>query len=452
TALTDPQLEAKVRQGVTTEVSAEGWSPGPVAPKPGRVDRWHTFGEFLTVLEQARPSINFALFVGADNPREIVIGKVNRQPTAAEMQEMERIVDQAMREGAIGLSTSLIYVPAMYSTTEEIVNLARVAAKYDGVYFSHMRDEGDHIDMGLDEAFRIAREAKIPVNIWHLKVGGRANWGTMPHVIDRINAARAEGLDVAANVYPYAASGTGLSTLAPDWALEGGYAEFQKRLSVPDQRARIGEALRAQVAKRGERGIFVAQIDNPALANFQKKFIEQIAADMSLPPEEALMRLFAETKDSPRVIFFSMSEDDMRYALKQPWVSVGSDGGSPTAAQRAASQSVHPRGYGTFPRILGRYVREEKLFSLEEAIRKITSQAADRTHLDDRGILRPGMKADIVVFDAEQIRDVSTFDDPHHFSEGVTDVIVNGVPVLRDGVMTMAGPGRALRGRGYVKR
>ncbi|MGZ7031301.1 MAG: N-acyl-D-amino-acid deacylase family protein, partial [Thermoanaerobaculia bacterium] len=253
TALTDPQLEAKVRQGVTTEVSGEGWSPGPVAPKPGRVDRWHTFGEFLTVLEQAKPSINFALFVGADNPREIVIGKVNRQPTAAEMQEMERIVDQAMREGAIGLSTSLIYVPAMYSTTEEIVNLARVAAKYDGVYFSHMRDEGDHIDMGLDEAFRIAREAKIPVNIWHLKVGGRANWGTMPHVIDRINAARAEGLDVAANVYPYAASGTGLSTLAPDWALEGGYAEFQKRLSVPDQRARIGEALRAQVAKRGER-------------------------------------------------------------------------------------------------------------------------------------------------------------------------------------------------------
>jgi len=452
TALTDPHLEAKVRQGVTTEITAEGSSPGPIVPKPGRVAQWRTLGEFLTLLDQKKPSINFAFFVGADNPREIVIGEVNRQPTAAEMQEMERIVDQAMREGAIGLSTSLIYVPAMYSTTEEIIDLARVAAKYEGVYFTHMRDEGDRIDMGLDEAFRIGREAKIPVNIWHLKVGGRLNWGKMPHVIERIEAARAEGLDVAANVYPYAASGTGLSTLAPDWAMEGGYAEFQKRLTEPDQRARIAEALRQQFTKRGERGIYIAQIDNPALANLQKKYIEQIASDMSMPPDEAMMRLFAETKVSPRVIFFSMNEDDVKYALKQPWVSVGADSSSPTDAQRAANQAVHPRGYGTFPRVLGHYVRDEKLFSLEEAVRKITSQAADRTHLADRGILRPGMKADIVIFDAAQIRDVSTFEDPHHFSEGISNVVVNGVPVLREGVMTGAAGGRVLRGRGYVKR
>jgi dihydroorotase/N-acyl-D-amino-acid deacylase len=449
TALIDPQLEAKVRQGVTTEVTAEGHSPGPIIPKPGREEQWHTLGEFLDVLQQKRPCLNFALFVGASNPREIVIGDVNRPATAAEMLEMERIVDQAMREGAIGLSTSLIYLPAMYSTTEEIVNLARVAAKHDGVYFTHMRDEGDRIDMGLDEAFRIGREAKIPVNIWHLKVGGRANWGKMPHVIERIEAARAEGIDVAANVYPYAASGTGLSTLAPDWAMEGGYDEFQKRLAEPDQRARIAEALRNQFTKRGQRGIYVAQIDNPALAPFQKKYIEQIADDMALTPDEAMIRLFSGTKDSPRVIFFSMSEEDVKYALKQPWVSVGADSSSPTAEARAAGQAVHPRAYGTFPRVLGRYVRDEKLFSLEEAVRKITSQAADRTHLDDRGILRPGMKADIVIFDPSRIRDVSTYEDPHHFSEGVSDVIVNGVAVLRDGAMTGAAGGRVLRGKGY---
>jgi len=449
TALKDPQLEAKVRQGVTTEVTAEGSSPGPAILKPGHEDQWRTLGEFLDALQAAHPAINFALFVGAANPREMVIGDINRQPTMAEMQQMEQIVDQAMREGAIGISTSLIYLPAMYSTTEELVNLAKVAAKYDGVYFTHMRDEGDRIDMGLDEAFRIGREAKIPVNIWHLKVGGRANWGKMPYVIGRIEAARAEGIDVAANVYPYAASGTGLSTLAPDWALEGGYDEFQKRLEDPAQRARIAEELQKQFTKRGERGIYVAQIDNPALAQYQKKFIEQIAAEMSVAPDEAMMRLFSQTKVSPRVIFFSMNEDDVKYALKQPFVSVGADSGSPTADARAAGRAVHPRSYGTFPRVLGHYVRDEKLFTLEEAVRKMTSQAADRTHLDDRGVLRPGMKADIVIFDPEQIRDVSTYDDPHHFSVGVSDVIVNGVPVLREGVMTGAGPGRVLRGRGY---
>ncbi len=449
TALTDPQLEAKVRQGVTTEVTAEGHSPGPIVPKPGREEQSRTLGEFLDTLDKAHPAINFALFVGASNPREIVIGDVNRAPTMAEMQEMERIVDQAMREGAIGISTSLIYLPAMYSTTDEIVNLAKVAAKYDGVYFTHMRDEGDRIDMGLDEAFRIGREAKIPVNIWHLKVGGRANWGKMPHVIERIEAARAEGIDVAANVYPYAASGTGLSTLAPDWALEGGYEEFQKRLNDPAQRARIAEELQKQFTKRGERGIYIGQIDNPELAQYQKKFIEQIATEMGVAPDEAMMRLFSQTKESPRVIFFSMNEDDMKYALKQPWVSVGADSGSPPPSARATNQAVHPRGYGTFPRVLGHYVRDEKLFSLEEAVRKITSQAADRAHLENRGILRPGMKADIVVFDANEIRDVSTYEDPHHFSEGIYDVVVNGVPVLRDKVMTGAGPGRVLRGRGY---
>ncbi|MDQ6801133.1 MAG: D-aminoacylase [Acidobacteriota bacterium] len=449
--LVDPHLEPKVRQGVTTEVTGEGSSPGPAiaSRETGQEARFARFADYLAAVEKSGSAINFALFVGASNPREIVIGDVNRQPTVDEMREMEKIIDQAMREGAIGISTSLIYLPAMYSMTEEIINMSKVAAKYGGVYFSHIRDEGDKIDSALDEIFQIAREAHIPINVWHMKVGGRANWGKMPHVIDRINAARAEGIDVAANVYPYIASSTSLSTLAPDWALEGGYSEFKKRLADPEQRARISSSLHDQFEKRGERGIYVARIANPAFAQYEKKFIEQIATEMSVTPEEALMRLFSETPMSPSVIFFSMNEDDVQYALKQPWVSVGSDSGSPTPQARATQAGVHPRAYGTFPRVLGHYVRDVKLFTLEEAVRKITSQAADRAQLIDRGVLRPGMKADIVVFDPEKIRDVATYEDPHHFSEGIIDVVVNGVAVMRDEQMTVALPGRALRGRGW---
>src|SRR5438132_5771575 len=337
----------------------------------------------------------------------------------------------------------------MYSTTEEIVNLAKVAARYGGVYFSHIRDEAEMIDSALDEAFRIGREAKIPVNVWHMKVSRPANCGRMPHVVERIEAARAEGIDVAANVYPYIASSTSLSTLAPDWALEGGYSEFQKRLQDPVQRARIAEAFRSQYAKRGERGIYVARIANPSLAEYEKKFIEQIAAEMNTTVDEALIRLFSESPQSPSVIFFSMSEPDVQYALKQPWVSIGSDSGSPTPQARATAAPAHPRAYGTFPRVLGHYVRGEKLFTLEEAVRKMTSQAADRVQLTDRGVIRPGMKADLVVFDPMRIRDVATYEDPHHFSEGIIDVIVNGIPVLKEEQMTDALPGRVLRGRGY---
>jgi N-acyl-D-amino-acid deacylase len=449
----DPDLEAKVRQGVTTEIAGEGESPAPRRPeRVTKAEPWATLGDFLDQLDRQGAALNFALLVGASNPREMVIGDVNRAPNAEEMRQMEAIVDQAMRDGAIGISTSLIYVPAMYSTTEEIINLSRVAAKYDGMYFSHIRDEGDHIDGALDEAFRIGREAGIPVNIWHLKIGGRVNWGKMPAIIARIAGARAEGLDVAANVYPYAASSTALSTLAPDWAMEGGYDDFQLRLKNPGDRVRIGEALRAQYAKRGPRAIYVTQTDNPADDRYEKKFIEEIAEMMGVTVDEALMALFADNKDSPRVIFFSMNEDDVRYALRQPWVSVGSDASAPSAKTRAENTAVHPRAYGTFPRVLGHYARDEKLFPLEDAVRKITSQAALRAHIYDRGILRQGMKADVVIFDPVTIRDVSTFEDPHHFSEGISDVIVNGVPVLREGKMTGARPGRTIRGKGYVKK
>ena len=444
--LDDPQLEAKVRQGVTTEVTGEGNSPGP--SKSGRCLRLR---DYLDEVDRRGAALNFAQLLGASNPREMVIGDIDRQPTMDEMRQMEAITDQAMRDGAIGIGSSLIYVPAMFSSAEELINISRVAAKYGGVYFSHIRDEGDRIDSALDEAFRIGREAKIPVNVWHLKVGGRANWGRMPQVIARIEETRAAGIDVSANVYPYAASSTGLSTLAPDWAMNGGYDDFRLRLKNPEDRAKIAEALRAQVARRGERGIYVSQVYNPAMTQYEKKFIEQIAAEMGIAAEEALMKLFEENERSPRVIFFSMHEDDVRYALRQPWVSLCSDASAPPAAMRASNTAVHPRAYGTFPRVLGRYARDEKLFTLEEAVRKMTSQAALRVNFPDRGILREGMKADIIVFDPATVRDLSTFEDPHHFSEGITDVVVNGVPVLRGGAMTGALPGRSIRGRGYVE-
>lgn len=449
--LEDPHLEAKVRQGVTTEVSGEGTSPGPVPPSVDGSERWKSLGQYLDTVDRRGSAINFALFVGAANARNIVIGKVDRRATVDEMRLMERIIDQAMREGAIGLSTSLIYVPDMYSTTEELIGLARVAARHGGVYFSHIRDEAEKIDEALDEAFRIGREARIPVNIWHLKVSSPPNWGRMPHVVSRIEAARAAGLDVAANVYPYAASSTSLSTLAPNWAMEGGYSALRQRLEDPEQRARIGDELRRQIERRRERGIYVGRIGNPAHAQFQKKFVEEIAEAMDLPPEEAVLKLFAENEWSPSVIFFSMHEDDVQHALRQPWVSVGADSASPGPRARAAGSSVHPRAYGTFPRVLGHYVRDVKLFTIEEAVRKVTSQAALRVNIRDRGILREGFKADVVVFDPSAIRDEAKFDDPHRFSQGISDVIVNGVPVLRDGKITGALPGRTIRGAGYTK-
>ncbi|MEO6486584.1 MAG: D-aminoacylase, partial [Thermoanaerobaculia bacterium] len=258
TAVTDPHLEAKVRQGVTTEVTGEHFTPGPVAAADTTDrNRWTTLGEYLDLLDRQGTAINFALFIGAANARQLVMGAVDRAPTADEMRQMEAIVDQGMREGAIGLSTSLIYVPSMYTKTEELINLARVAARHGGVYFSHIRDEGNGIDGALDEAFRIGREASIPVNIWHLKTAGRANWGRMPAVVAKIEQARAEGLDVAANIYPYAASSTNLATLAPNWAMEGGYTELRNRLRDPATRARIADELRKAMERRGPRVVYV---------------------------------------------------------------------------------------------------------------------------------------------------------------------------------------------------
>ncbi len=456
--LVDPKLEGKIRQGVTTEATGEGHSPGPytevmirernAADPTGRQTTWRTLGDFMRVVEKGGTSLNFAFFVGASNPRSMVIGQIDRQPTEDEMQQMEAIVDEAMREGAIGLSTSLIYVPALYSTTEEIVRLARVAARYEGVYFSHIRDEGDVIEAALEEAFRIGEEASIPVNIWHLKVSKPANWGKMKSVVERIEAARKRGIDVAANVYPYIASSTGLTTRVPNWALEGGYGAFRERLRDPEQRARIGAEMRTIMdTLGGPSRVLVSRIPNPELSRYERKRVDEIASMMNVQPVEAMLQLFEASRYSPSGIFFSMNEDDLQLALRQTWVSAGSDAGA--VVGDGVKAGAHPRAYGTFPRIVGHYVRDHQLFTLEEAVRKLTSQAAARIQLQDRGIIRIGMKADMIVFDPATIRDVSTYEDPHHFSEGISDVIVNGVPVLHGGTMTTALPGRVLRGRGW---
>ncbi|MGQ0505238.1 MAG: N-acyl-D-amino-acid deacylase family protein, partial [Myxococcaceae bacterium] len=400
----DPLLEGKVRQGVTTEISGEGRTRAPLNEAMVEEDRrespedkpvsWRTVGDFLHALELNRSAINFGLFIGSANARQIAMGEVARDPTNEELHVMEDVVDRAMQDGAFGMSTSLIYVPAVYSKTEELIRLAKISARYGGLYFTHLRNEGDRILEALDEAFRIGREARCPVNIWHLKVSGKNNWGRMSQVVSRILDARKSGLDVAANVYPYVASGTGLTALVPAWALEGGYEAFLARLKDPVGRRKIAAEIGATDTASGffsrvggGDGVLVTSIPNPAFAQYERRRVTEIASMMKVDPVEAILRLLQSSTHTPDAIYFSMNEADLRHALSQPFVSVGADSGAVTLEGR--KKGAHPRAYGTFPRVVGRYAREG-LFSLEEAVRKVTSQAAARVRLYERGLIRPG--------------------------------------------------------------
>jgi dihydroorotase/N-acyl-D-amino-acid deacylase len=447
--LIDPKLEGKIRQGVTTEVTGEGHSPGPIDDAmaaeinrtrlPGYPDAtWRTLADYMREIEKRGSAINFAFYIGAANPREIVVGTTDRAPTAAELERMKGLVDQAMRDGAIGMSSALIYPPGRFASTEELIALQKVVAKYGGGYWTHLRSESDNMPSALDEAFRIARESGAPLNIFHLKTGG-AMRGHMDQAIARIERERKAGLDVASQIYPYTATSTDLTSIVPAWALEGGYLPFVARLKDPAQRARIAAGLRIGNAAN----ILVRNVPGGALPQFERKRLDVIAKEMNTTPAEAALRLFENARSSPIGIYFGLSEDDLKLAMKQPWVAVGSDSGAIVGAMRESG--AHPRAYGTFPRILGHYVRDEHLFTLEEAVRKMTSFAASRAGFADRGVLAAGRKADVVVFDPNSIRDVSTYEDPHHFSEGISNVIVNGQAVLRDGKMTGALPGRVLR-------
>jgi N-acyl-D-amino-acid deacylase len=393
---------------------------------------WRSLGQFMSVVEQRGTALNFAFYVGAANAREMVLGHADRAPNAAELRQMEEIIRTAVDEGAVGLSSALIYPPGRFATTAELTALARVA----GSYWTHLRNESGEIERAIDEAIRIGRDAGVPVNIFHLKIGGQQNWGRMRAIVAKIEAARKSGVDVAANIYPFTATSTELTSIVPAWALEGGYTPFRTRLRDQATRARVVAALReGRLAGSGAQSITIR--GNPA------QRLDQLAARSGVEPAEAVVRLFESSETAPVAIFHSLSEEDMKVALVQPWVAFGSDSGAVVEAMR--SRGAHPRAYATFSRVLSQYVREEKLLTLEEAVRKMTSLAAARAGLTDRGLLREGMKADVVVFDPARVRDVSTYDDPHHFSEGVSHVVVNGKPVLRDGAMTGVLPGRVLR-------
>lgn len=458
--LVDPRAESKIRQGITTEITGEGFSVAPQNEKTlpeleqtakafGLTIGWRTLSEYFARLERQGLAINFGTNVGAAQVRRAVLGDANRVPTAAELAAMKQLVAEAMEQGAIGLSTSLIYVPGIFARTGELVGLARVAAQHGGVYSTHLRSEGQGIFAALEEAFRIGREARIPVHIYHLKVASRGMRGRMGDVIARIEGARRDGLGVTADVYPYTASATSLSSLLPAWVLEGGTEKALARLAAPA----IGPRIRANVAKRIGSGnhILISLVLNEKLKPLEGKRLPEAARLRGQSVADALISILGEDRLQTAAILFTMSEQDVERAIPVAWVSFGCDFPALRPDGILGSFPAHPRGYGTFPRILARYVREKKLMTLEAAIHKMTALPAETMRIADRGVLKPGMRADVVVFDFAAVRDVATFEQPNRYSEGVRYVVVNGQLVLDDGRMTGALPGQILRGLGYGK-
>jgi N-acyl-D-amino-acid deacylase len=466
--LVDSRAASKITQGVTSEVTGEGSSIAPVNDRMiqdaaagarhfGVVQDWHTLADYFRRLEQrSHPAINVGTLVGAGGIRNYVVGKDDRPATPAELGRMRELVAQAMEQGALGLSTSLQYVPDRFASTNEIVELAKVASKYGGVYFTHQRSESGRIFESLDEVFAIAERANIPAEIWHLKTAYKANFGKMPEVLKRIEAARARGLDVTANQYPYSRASNGLDACLPLWVREGGLDKMLARLRDPAQRERIRKDMddpnattweNQWAGANGGDGIMLSSVLNPDLRKYEGMTFTQIGKAMGKDPRDAVMDLVIADKGESSVITAIMSDDDVRTALRNPLVGVGTDSGAQAEDGKLSESKSHPRAWGSFPRILGKYVRDEHVLTLEEAIRKMTSKAADRVHLTDRGILRPGMKADVTIFDPATIRDVSTFEDPKHYSVGVKHVFVNGRAVVADGKITAERPGRPLRGQ-----
>ena len=468
TILVDPRLPSKIYQGITTEITGEGESAAPMTGHAraeagqklehyGLQADWRTLGEYFARLERQGIGINLASYVGATTVREVVIGGADRPPTAAELVRMRALVREAMEQGAVGVSTSLEYAPAPYAGTEELIALASEAAPYGGIYATHMRSEGDGMTAALDETFRIAREAHIPVEIWHLKVAGKKNWGRMADVIKRIEAARASGLDITADTYAYTAWFNDMSAFVPPWAHDGGNKKMVERLKDPVTRARIVKDIETpstawdnewdEVA--GPESILVGVVKNPALRPLQGQTIAAIAKSRSKPPIETLLDILVEDHGFTGCAVFGMQEDDVSLALLQPWTSINNDSSGASPEGILGAEHPHPRAYGTFPRILRKYVREEHRLSLEDAIRKFSALPAQRLRLTDRGVLKRGLWADLVVFDPSTVADRSTFSSPNELAVGMQWVLVNGMPVIAEGKMTGARPGQVLRGPGY---
>jgi dihydroorotase/N-acyl-D-amino-acid deacylase len=416
---------------------------------------FHSLAEYFTRLEtRSKPAINLGTFVGLGCVRDYVIGRDNRPATAVELTQMKALVAQAMREGALGFSSSLQYVPDRFASTDEIVELAKVARQFGGVYLTHQRSESGQIFQSLDEAFAVAERANIPTEIWHLKTAYKANWGKMPEVLRRIEAARARGLDVTANQYPYTRASNDLASCLPLWVREGTVDQMVARLKDPAVRERVKKEMDDPTVTAWENqwfgsgggdGVMVSSVLNTDLRKYEGKTLTQIGVMMQRDPRDAAIDLVIADHGETACIISIMAEDDVRTALKHPLISIDTDSGAKAEDGPLSESKSHPRAWGTFPRILGKYVRDEKLLTLEEAIRKMTSRPASRVGLLDRGVLRPGMFADITVFDPATIRDVSTFEDPTHYSVGVKHVFVNGKAVVANGAITAERPGRPLR-------
>ena len=465
----DPRSLSEIKQGVTTQIFGE-LSMGPLNDQMKQRLResqgdvkyeieWTTLAEFLTYLEKRGVSQNVASFIGAPTIREYVIGLEDKPPTPAQLDQMRELVRREMEAGALGITTALIYPPAFFAKTDELIELCKVAAKYRGKYTTHMRSEGNQLIEGVQETMRIGREAGLPVEIYHLKASGEANWPKMDQVIKMIEDARRQGLKISANMYTYPAGGTGLDASMPPWVFDGGREAAYKRLQDPATRKKIADAIRTPtndwenlylLAGSPDR-ILLASFKTEKLKPFTGKTLAEVAKLRGKDPIETIMDLVLEDRSRIGTIYFLMSEENIKKQIRQPWVSFGSDAASIAPEGVFLKSSAHPRAYGNFARLLGKYVREEKVISLTEAIRRLTSLPATNLELDHRGFLKEGMFADVVVFDPQTIADRATFENPHQLAVGVKHVFVNGVQVLKDGDHTGAKPGKALWGPGKVK-
>lgn len=469
TILVDPRLPSKIYQGITTEITGEGESVAPMNDAIRRAGKkgfdllgiqpdWQTFRQYFARLEKQGMGINVADYVGATTVRRMVLGDDDVQPTPAQLDQMKQLVREAMLDGAVGVSTSLEYPPAPYAKTEELIALASEAARYGGIYATHQRSESTAILQSLDEVIRIAREAHIPVEVWHFKVAGKPSWGHMPEAIAKVEAARAQGVDIAADTYAYTAWGNGLSAFIPPWAHDGGTAKLLGRLKDPAARERMRKDMLTPSDEwenewqqiSGAQDILIGSVQNPKLLPLQGKTMAEVAKLWNKDPIDAIFDFLLEDDAATGVAVFGMSEPDVALALEQPWVAIDNDSSGASPEGILGREHAHPRAYGTFPHILRKYVREEHKLTLEDAIRKFSALPSQRLHLEGRGLLRLGMWADVTIFDPATIRDLATFDNPNQLSSGMDYVLVNGVPVIDQGKMTGARPGKVLRGPGYA--
>jgi N-acyl-D-amino-acid deacylase len=463
--LIDKRSLSKLSQGITSEITGEGGSIAPqneltLAPQKIFLDfyhlsiDWHDLAGYFRRLEASGTPINLGTYVGAAQVREAVLGDVDRPPTPAELQQMESLVASAMQQGALGVSTALIYPPGHYATTEELIALAKVASQYGGLYATHMRSEGQSELAAIDEAIRIGREAQLPVEIFHLKVSGKTRWGGMPQVVAKLQAARDSGLDIAADMYPYTAGGTALASSLPPWMADGGMEKLLARLQDPATRRRIV----AEMAQDhddwenlyldcgGGSGVMISSVVNPALKKYDGMTVAEMAKAENKPEMEALFDFILADKGQTDALYFMASEQDLQYGLRQAWTSIGLDAGESSLDGLLFEAHTHPRAWGSMPRFLGHYTRDLQLLDLSQAIRKITSLPAQREHLTGRGLLKSGFYADVTIFDPATIVDRATYADPNQVAKGVKYVLVNGQLEWEDGRLTGATAGRVLRG------